>query len=206
MHTHEPYRREYRKVIYLVRDIRDVLLSEFAIGKELGLLRYYEIDDFDSFLEPFLSGAIDRYQTWQNHVVSYLDSPLARNGHLLVLRFEDVRKNPEEHLTRIVQFLGVRAGQEDVRRAIAHNTVEQMRAKEDASRVMRKSSDEEGRFVRRGSVGGWRERLTEEQIRLVDRYAGRVLGMMGYPTGASIPKRTNDAVMARAEERVQATD
>ena len=54
MHTHEPYRREYRKVIYLVRDIRDVLLSEFAIGKELGLLRYYEIDDFDSFLEPFL--------------------------------------------------------------------------------------------------------------------------------------------------------
>src|SRR5204863_5937676 len=88
MHTHEPYRREYRKVIYLVRDIRDVLLSEFAIGKELGLLRYYEIDDFDSFLEPFLSGAIDRYQTWQNHVVSYLDSPLARNGHLLVLRFE----------------------------------------------------------------------------------------------------------------------
>ena len=69
-----------------------------------------------------------------------------------------------------------------------------------------RSSDEEGRFVRRGSVGRWRERLTEEQIRLVDRYAGRVLGMMGYPTGASIPKRTNDAVMARAEERVQATD
>jgi hypothetical protein len=206
MHTHEAYRRDYRKVIYLVRDIRDVLLSEFAIGKELGLLRYYEIDDFDSFLEPFLSGAIDRYQTWQNHVVSYLDSPLARNGHLLVLRFEDVRKNPEEHLTRIIQFLGVRARQEDVRRAIAHNTVEQMRAKEDASRVMRKSSDEEGRFVRRGSVGGWRERLTEGQIRLVDRYAGRVLRMIGYPTGASLAKRTNDSVMGRAEERVQATD
>jgi len=60
--------------------------------------------------------------------------------------------------------------------------------------------------VHRGSVGGWRERLTEEQIRLVDRYAGRVLRMIGYPTGASLAKRTNDSVMGRAEERVQATD
>jgi hypothetical protein len=199
MHTHEPYRRDYRRVVYLVRDIRDVVLSEFAIGKELGLLRYYEIDEFDNFLELFLNGTIDRYQTWQDHVISYLDSPLAKNGNLLVLRFEDLRKNPEEHLRRIVEFLGVRSGQEDIRRAIAHNTVEKMRAKEDASRAMRKSSGEEGRFVRRGSVGGWRERLTEEQVRLVDQYAGRVLGLMGYPKGVPVANSMNDVGIGRAE-------
>jgi len=200
MHTHEPYRRDYRRVVYLVRDIRDVVLSEFAIGKELGLLRYYEIDEFDNFLEPFLNGTIDRYQTWQDHVSSYLDSPLAKNGNLFVLRFEDLRKDPEEHLRRIVEFLHVRSGQEDIRRAIAHNTVEKMRAKEDASRTMRKSSGEEGRFVRRGSVGGWRERLTEEQVRLVDQYAGRVLGLMGYPKGVPVANTTNDVGIGRAEE------
>jgi hypothetical protein len=201
MHTHEPYRRDYRRVVYLVRDIRDVALSEFAICKELGLLRYYGIDEFDDFLQPFLNGTIERYQAWQDHVVSYLDSPLAKNGNLFVLRFEDLRKTPEEHLRRIVEFLGVRAGQDDIRRAIAHNTVEKMRAKEDASRAMRKSSGEEGRFVRRGSVGGWRERLTEEQVCLVDQYAGRVLGLMGYPKAAPVVGTTNNLSMDCAGER-----
>jgi hypothetical protein len=201
MHTHEPYRRDYRKVIYLVRDVRDVALSEFAIGKELGLLRYYEIYEFDNFLEPFLNGSIDRYRTWPDHVISYLDSPLAKNGNLLVLRFEDLRKNPEEHLRRILEFLGVRAGQEDIRRAIAHNTVEKMRAKEDTSQAMRKSSGEEGRFVRRGSVGGWRESFTEKQVRLVDQYAGRVLELMGYPKGAPMAYTANAGGVGRAETR-----
>jgi hypothetical protein len=36
MHTHEPYRRDYRRVVYLVRDIRDVVLSEFAMAKNLA--------------------------------------------------------------------------------------------------------------------------------------------------------------------------
>ncbi len=187
MHTHEPYRREYRKVIYMVRDVRDVALSEFAIGKELGLLDYYDMREFDDFLEPFLRGTINRYRTWQDHMISYLESPLAKNGNLLVMRFEDLRKNTEENLTRIVEFLGARVGQDEIRRAIANNTVEKMRAKEDTSQAMRKSSGEEGRFVRRGSVGGWREKLTEEQVRLFDRYAGRGLGLMGYPPGSVPP-------------------
>ena len=45
---------------------------------------------------------------------------------------------------------------------------------------------EEGRFVRKGSIGGWRNRLTDEQIRLVDQYAGPVLERLGYPTAKTL--------------------
>jgi hypothetical protein len=164
------------------------------------LLRYYEIDEFDNFLEPFLNGTIDRYQTWQDHVSSYLDSPLAKNGNLFILRFEDLRKDPEEHLRRIVEFLGVRSGQEDIRRAIAHNTVEKMRAKEDAS------SDNAEELWRRGTFRApW---LGRRMARKVDRRAGafgrsicgRVLGLMGYPTGVPVANTTNDVGIGRAEE------
>jgi len=32
--THETYRKEYKKAIYLVRDVRDVVLSEFLQARE----------------------------------------------------------------------------------------------------------------------------------------------------------------------------
>jgi hypothetical protein len=42
---------------------------------------------------------------------------------------------------------------------------------------------EDARFVRSGSVGGWREKLSDEQIAMVTKYAGEALVRAGYPTG-----------------------
>ena len=48
-----------------------------------------------------------------------------------------------------------------------------MRQKEEKSVTLHHSkSGEEGRFVRKGAVGGWREKLTDEHLRLIDTYAG----------------------------------
>ena len=183
IHTHERYRREYKKAIYLVRDVRNVVLSEYAQGQVNGGLRYYNLSDFDSFLEPFMNGKIDRYGTWQSHVESWLESSLMKNGNLLIIRFEDLRRNTEDLLARIVDFLGIRTDQDVIRRAIANNTVERMRAKEDSSKVVVRGPGEDGRFVRRGTVAGWRERLTDAQVQLIERYAGATLARMGYSLG-----------------------
>ena len=181
IHTHERYRSEYKKAIYLVRDLRDVALSEYAQAKTLNILRYYHMTDFDSFVEPFLSGSIDRYGPWQDHVASWLESPLAKNGNLLVIRFEDLRRDTQKLLVSIVQFLGTAADEDLIQRAIVNNTVDRMREKEAVSRVLVRGPGEDGRFVRRGSVGGWRERITPEQLERIDRYAGATLARMGYP-------------------------
>jgi hypothetical protein len=181
IHTHERYRPEYKKAIYLVRDLRDVALSEYAQAKTLNILRYYDLTDFDSFLEPFLNGKIDRYGPWQDHVASWLESSLAKNGSLLVIRFEDLRRNTQKLLISVVQFLGIRVDEDVIRRAIVNNTVDRMREKEDVSKVLVRGPGEDGRFVRRGSVGGWRERLTDAQLERIERYAGATLARMGYP-------------------------
>jgi hypothetical protein len=55
-----------------------------------------------------------------------------------------------------------------------------MRAKEDRSRSFPQSSEESGRFVRKGAIGGWQGRLTAEQVALVERYAGAELERLGY--------------------------
>src|SRR6478609_9386530 len=72
--THENYRPEYRKAVYLVRDARDVLLSEYAYQKAKG---WFE-SDFDSYLLAFLKGKVNAYGSWQEHVRDWTDA--ARHG------------------------------------------------------------------------------------------------------------------------------
>jgi hypothetical protein len=48
-----------------------------------------------------------------------------------------------------------------------------------------KSSREEGRFVHKGEVGGWRSKLTAAQLNLIDRWTGQALARLGYPLSSA---------------------
>lgn len=187
--THEKYRKEYTRAVFLVRDVRDVVLSSYARSVDEDLASLVSNGDFDGFLLSFLEGTALQMGSWPDHTRSWLESPLAKNGNLLVVRYEDLRRNSEQELRRLLEFLGVTPDVRIIRKAIADNSLQQMRAKEDKAReagerssllATHKSSGEEGRFVRKGSVGGWRDKLTDAQVQLIDRYAGDVLLTLGY--------------------------
>jgi hypothetical protein len=177
--THEPYREEYRKALYLVRDVRDVLLSEHAYHKALG----FAGDELDAYMSSFLRGTVSPFGSWQNHVNTWLDAGSLTRNELLVIRFEDLRRNAEETLAGILEFLGAGVDPKVIREAVANNSVERMRAKEVQSP---QKASKQGRFIRSGSVGGWRGRLSDGQLELIWRYAGSALERLGYP-GASSP-------------------
>src|SRR5690242_4987063 len=96
--THEPYRKEYKKAIYLVRDARDVLLSEYAFLKALGRFS----GDLDQFVITFLQGKANGFSSWRSHIHSWLDSPLAQTPNLLVVRYENLRSNSQESFQQMV--------------------------------------------------------------------------------------------------------
>ena len=176
--THEPFRRNYTRAVYVYRDIRDCLLSMYSRETELKLIDM----ELDTFLPLFLKGEASGFGAWQDHIQSWLECPLARRGDLCVIRFEEMRNNPQEALAEIVDFMGVKVDRAVIQAAVANNSLERMKEKEKRSLNLPKSNTEEGRFVRKGAVGGWRSRLTEEQQRLVDQYAGFMLARLGYPT------------------------
>jgi hypothetical protein len=189
--THHPWRKEYQRAVYLVRDVRDVVLSVYAGEASLGLTRHFDITDFDGYLLPWLQGKLQIMSNWQNHVISWLESPLARNGNLLIVRFEDMRHHTEAVLRRMLEFLGVPFTTTSIRDAIANNSIEKMRAKEDSSmrfdpRTLGRKSGEEYRFVRTGTVGGWRAKLTKAQVQLIELYTGKALARIGYEFGPSL--------------------
>jgi hypothetical protein len=180
--THEHYRKEYKQAIYIVRDARDVALSAYARTRQIGIAD----QDFDVYLRAFLKGRVNPYGAWDRHLRSWLDGPLTKEGKLLVIKFEDLRRDPETALSRMVEFVGVPMDSEKIRTALANNSVDQMRMKEQKSSKLFKSTTEDGRFVRKGAVQGWRTLLTPAQLQMFQQYAGRELSRMGYPSASEV--------------------
>jgi hypothetical protein len=172
--THEQYRKQYHKAIYLVRDVRDVILSEFAYTTAL---EFFE-DDLDAFISDFLRKKVNPFGPWQKHVASWLDSPIGGTPNLLKVQYEELRKNPLEQFTRIATFLGVDSDPALIQRAIEHNSLAKMKEKE---RIAPQRASVKGQFVRKGEVQGWRAKLTAEQVQFITQHAGSILQRLGYP-------------------------
>jgi ribosomal protein L16/L10AE len=199
--THEDYQKEYRKAIYVTRDPRDIVLAEYAF---YTVLDYYH-GDLDSFIDSFLltkNCSVYGYGPWQRHIATWLDSPIAETSNMLLLRFEDLRKDPLPGFIQMVEFLGVDVDVDKIRRAVENNTIQKMRDKEDKEPVR---SSIRGRFVREGAVRGWLSKLTLEQARRIEEYAGESMMRMGYPllselnleaeSGAEAIKPASDSVV-----------
>jgi hypothetical protein len=171
--THEYYRKEYRRAIYMVRDGRDVLLSEYAFLKALDFFK----GDQDEFVEHFLFTCVSAFGPWHRHIDSWMDSPIANTENMMLVRFENLRKDPVLGFAKMAEFLGVDVDLEKIKLAVANNSIQQMRAKEDNEPV---PASVKGRFVRDGAVRGWVSRLTPAQVCLIEKHAGNALMRLGY--------------------------
>ena len=177
--THEPFRAEYTKAIYLVRDPRDVALSEFAYQKALG----YASDDFDNYLERFLQTGVNPFGSWINHATSWMNASDAGRSEILHVNFEELKQKPQEQLGRIVTFLQMPEVMGRIPGAIENNSLARMKEKEKAN-PQRASA--KGRFIRSGSAGGWKSTFTDRQSQLMQQYAGSLMARLGYSAVESL--------------------
>ncbi len=187
--THEPYRREYHRAIFLVRDVRDVVVSYYNRPKQR---RAGGRATLKEFLPAFLRGTLNAYGSWSSHTASWLDA--AGRAKIHVVRYEDLRRAPEEMLAGTCDFLGAKIGTDLLRAAVEHNTFEKMREKENQFReTLRDQGRREARLMRRGALGEWSSALDAEDLQLISRYAGPTLARLGYPpiaaTAGPVPAR-----------------
>jgi hypothetical protein len=199
--THESYRPAYKRAVYLVRDGRDVLLSEYLYLKALGRFG----GELDKFVAAFVHGKVNGFGAWPAHVSSWLDSPIAGTSNMLLVRFEDLRSNPEMVFRGIIEFLGAEVKPEILRKAIANNSLEQMRAKEDRSP---QKASVGGRFVRNGCLQQWRTGLSPRQLQMIEQVARDSLFRLGYPVSSPaerdfIAATGQASKLARLPEKMQ---
>jgi hypothetical protein len=185
--THEAYHHEQRqrlkRVIYVVRDPRDVAVSYYRYSHRLGK---YD-GSFDAFLVDWLGGRVWPC-SWREHVTSWAGASreISREG-LLILRYEDLLSDPEHHVQAIAEYLGYSLGQARLNEVIQRTTSEQMREKERAG--MRSTERAQGfQFIGSAKAGGWRESLSQQQEALISELLGPLISHFEYRPACSEAK------------------
>ena len=176
--THEKLCDSNRDVIYMVRDPRNVVVSQFHhyVRRKDNVIP----NNFDAFFDGWLSGKFVPFGRWDEHVEFWLEAPRRKGGRIQVIRYEDLRREPIRTLRTALAFLGYSLSDETLAAIVENNTMQRMQEKEDKHFAKWRASSGDRRFIRSGTVGNWKESLSEAQeSRLVDNFRA-TLRRVGY--------------------------
>ncbi len=181
--SHSYFDPRYPRVIYIVRDPRDVALSYYDFSR-----KYRHIEDsypLDRYVGDFVSGRLISaagWGTWGENVASWAFARGARPGFLLV-RYEDMKAHPERELTRIAEFLGIDASPELLQTTLDRSSPDRMRAMEKTEGkdwVSTKNKRDDIPFIRTASAGRWKTKLRPESVAEIETAWGSIMAQLGY--------------------------
>lgn len=168
---HATFDAHLPNVVYVIRDPRDTLVSYWHYQKFLN-------KEFDRSLEEFIAAGNQWPCEWDEHVASWLLP--RRHPRLMVVRYEELHEDAGANLRKVLSFAGVESADTDINAAVVASRFDQMCAKEETFGVHGKAGDQAERFVRKGRVGGWREEMSDEDLRLLEQRYGDVMKHVGY--------------------------
>jgi len=163
-----------KKVILLVRDVRDVVVSSYFQYMKRGTKYQAQDPDYNGSLSEFLRYDIASTQS----VVKFYNS-WAKNKEipekLLVVTYEDMHANPNQVLRSIGDFLSIKnLTDKTIDDAIDVGSFKRMRDAEEKQLSSDKSfnagdiNDNESFKARKGKVGGYTEYLTDSDIKYIE--------------------------------------
>jgi hypothetical protein len=201
--AHYPFDPAYRRVLYVVRDPRDVALSQYYYQIKRRVLP--EGSPIEKFVHRFVAGEVCPYGSWAENVSSWLAARWGRPDFLLI-RYEDLISHPLPEVTKIANFLQVPDSFAALSRAIERSSAARMRSLERKERehwASTKDTRSDISFIRSATSGGWRFALPQASAREIEHSALHLMRRLGYETSASSMQAGDDS--AFAEELVQGT-
>lgn len=202
--THNNYLRDYtgnehskahfagKRIVLLVRDPRDVAVSQFFQWQFRMRPNKKFINDY-----PPHGADIDAWQFVLDQdagiprIVDYFNGWAAAIPELkdvLVVRYEDMRREPGEVLAKIMAFTGTELTPEQVSEAVEFAAYENMKKMEQdkffkgsGARVKPGDKNNPQSFkVRKAKVGGYRDYFTDEQCEQLQKLVDQLDPLFGY--------------------------
>lgn len=171
--SHTWYRKDIPRAVYLVRDGRDVMVSLY----HYHITRKGKTMSFPEFFDAYIAGRFG--QRWHTNVESWLLEGQERlRENLLVLKFEDLKRDTLQGLAKTAQFLRIPTTDELLSRAIQVAELSNVRKVE----WQRKGSlqDNNESFYRGGRTGEWQEYLDSRMNEIYLKDARKALSVAGY--------------------------
>ena len=178
--SHQYFHPRYMRVIYIVRDPRDVLLSQFHFHRKRQVIG----DDYplEKFVGRFLAGETTPYGSWGENVASWLATRENKPGFLL-LRYEDMLEDAARELEKVAAFLGIPADPDRIRKAVTRSAADEMRKMEKAQAKLwasTKDTRQDVPFVRSAKAGGWQTALPKSAVLEIEKAWGHLMHHLGY--------------------------
>lgn len=183
--VHERYQQfggyENKKVVLLVRDPRDAMVSRYM---QLKRREKQPVDDISTYLvkDSSLRGDyIKIYNDWA--------TGKANTKAFLLVRYEDLRQKTTDEMKRILDFLEIPCVEFHIAKAVEYASLKNMRKMEqDGNSEVRagvfqsKSNLEPDAYkVRKGEIGGYRNYISPDTQAIVDGIVCKELdSLYGY--------------------------
>jgi hypothetical protein len=162
--------------IYVARNPLDTAVSfahHYGLTAEEGVkalcFRELRIEPKEGHIPQLISD-------WTTHVRSWLGAP---GLYLLVLRYEDMIASPQRSFGSVVEFLKLPKNRERLKRGIRHSSFRVLAEQERRASFVERPRGAD-RFFRRGGVGGYRDELTAEHIRIMVAHHREMMTELRY--------------------------
>jgi hypothetical protein len=181
MKSHQYFDPRYRKVVYVVRDPRDVVLAEYHFGIKQRL--HDENYPLAAYIPRFLAGNTGHaYGSWYEHLASWYFT--RRNyPRFLLVQYESLHAQTAIELARIADFLGIACDPSKLAFAIEQSDAKRLRALEKKQAHVFSSTKEtrlDLPYIRVAKAGGWRVNLSGEHVAQIESAWGDLMEEMGY--------------------------
>jgi hypothetical protein len=180
-----------RKVIFLLRDPRDVAVSlyfHFAKRATQTERQIYSVPE--SVQEKGVYDFVMSADFGITKVVDFMNfwfAALQHHPRAVIIRYEELRQDPEHVFEPVMKLLQPNVTQDELRAAVEFASFERMKEKEASSaygvEILRPgmASDSDSYKVRRGKVGGYADYFSETEKAGIDSLVRRELNSdLGY--------------------------
>ncbi len=168
--THDLPKPNYRKVIYLIRDGRDVMVSYFHHLTAIGGSR--------DFLKLVSTGEGLFPCRWHEHVDSWIANPYG--AQMLTISYESLKEDAVTQLQKICEFTSLERERSFLARVARNSNFESMRNNEEKFGWSNPIWPRDKRFVRRGEVGSFKDEMSAAVLESFMSLSARTLGQFKY--------------------------
>src|SRR3984893_2809576 len=178
--SHQYFDPHYPKIVYVVRDPRDVALSQYHFHRKRRLVE--DGTPVEQFITRFVAGHTSPYASWGENVAGWLATRHGTPGFLL-LRYEDLIAHSTQELGKLAFFLGIEADVPQLEQVVARCSAHQMRKLEQQQAHLwssTRNTRQDVPFVREAKAGGWKSNLPESSVAEIEGAWGKLMQFLRY--------------------------